>query len=187
MTAYNVAVTGSPCTGSHGRQLAKSQPIAQGVGLQMEQPLAPALDIEGINVSDKRRGPAQSCHLERVPYWRQGLHVDAFRAVGMTAAAAERPIDCPSSPCGTGALPGQRHKRGRQSVWRVRRDRNTRRRPARRLPQSTSWSVTSRSLHPRVARQFTVGHTLDGVGVTPKEKSLARLADAAATVAADIG
>jgi hypothetical protein len=43
------------------------------------------------------------------------------------------------------------------------------------------------SLHPRVARQFTVGHSFDDVGVSPKKKSLARLADAAVAVAADIG
>jgi hypothetical protein len=67
MTAYNVAVAGLPCAGSHGRQLAKSKPVPLGVGLHTQQALAPTLDIEGINVSDKRPGPPQSCHLERVP------------------------------------------------------------------------------------------------------------------------
>jgi hypothetical protein len=65
MTAYNVAVVGSPCAGSHGRQLAKSKPL--GVGLHIQQALAPTLDIEGINVSDKRPGSPQSCRLDRVP------------------------------------------------------------------------------------------------------------------------
>jgi len=67
MIAYNVAVAGSPCSGSRGRQMAKSKPIPQGVGLHLQQTLAPTLDIEGINVSDMRPGAPQSCHLERVP------------------------------------------------------------------------------------------------------------------------
>jgi hypothetical protein len=62
MTAYDVAVAGS-----RGRQLARSKPIPQGVGLNIQQALAPTLDIEGINVSDKKPGHPQSCHLERVP------------------------------------------------------------------------------------------------------------------------
>jgi hypothetical protein len=67
MTSYNVAVVGSPCVDSYGRQLAKSKPIPQGVELLTQQALVPRLDIEGINVSDKGPGPQQSCHLERVP------------------------------------------------------------------------------------------------------------------------
>jgi hypothetical protein len=67
MTPYNVAVVGSPWAGSHCRRLAKSKPIPQGVELHIQ--LAPALtvDIEGVNASDTRPGPPQSCHLERVP------------------------------------------------------------------------------------------------------------------------
>jgi hypothetical protein len=69
MTTYNVAVVvGSPCAGSHGRQLAKSKPISEGVGRLIQQALAPTLDIDGINVSDKRPCPPQTCHLERVPH-----------------------------------------------------------------------------------------------------------------------